>query len=106
MNPLKRDSMLVQTGFITLEEMNELQKKGVAGSFLGNFYNIDGEFLDHSLNRRVASIPMDMLRNIPNVIVSAQYKHREKSLLGAIRTGIVKTLVIDSETALKLCSFS
>jgi len=105
-NPLQKTSMLIQTGFITLKDMKELHKEGVVGSFLGNFYNIEGQFLDHSLNRRVASIPMDMLRKIPNVVVLSRYKYREKALLGAIRTGIVKTLIVDSETALKLSGLS
>ena len=98
-NPIRRDSMLVTTGFISCDELEDLVSLGAAGSVLGNFFNDNGDFVDHELNGRVASVPIDVLRRVKNVVAVGRYAGRERSLLAGLRTGIIKTVVTDVKAA-------
>ena len=98
-NPIRTEAMLVKAGFLTRQELAELKRLGAVGSLLANFHDAEGNFIDHDINHRVASIPLDLLRRIPNVIAVNRYKNREVALLGALRTGLVNTVVTDVKAA-------
>jgi DNA-binding transcriptional regulator LsrR (DeoR family) len=101
-NPIRTEAALMEAGFLKKHELQELRALGAVGSILANFYDINGRFVEHDIHERVASIPLAMLRNVRNVVAVIRYRDREKSLLGALRTGIVNTVVTDVISARKL----
>jgi DNA-binding transcriptional regulator LsrR (DeoR family) len=103
-NPIRAEAMTVETGFVTLRDLQELRDDGAVGVLLGHYYDVDGRFLDHDVNRRVASIPLDVLQGIPDVIAINRYSDSENAMLGALRTGLLNTVVTDAHTAQEVCA--
>lgn len=69
------------------------------GNMSARYFNIDGVFLDDEVNQRTIAIPPDSMRRIPKVVAMAAGVERACSVIGALKTGVVNTLVIDESTA-------
>ncbi|GAH26540.1 unnamed protein product, partial [marine sediment metagenome] len=69
---------------------------------LGQFFNIQGEKVDTDLHRRNVAFPLELLREMKNVIGVTGGKNKVSSILGALRGKYIKILITDEETANKL----
>ena len=69
------------------------------GNMSARYFNIDGKFLDDEISRRTIAISPDALQRVPKVIALAAGSDRACSIIGALNTGAVKTLVIDESAA-------
>nr|WP_321297321.1 sugar-binding domain-containing protein [uncultured Sphaerochaeta sp.] len=69
------------------------------GNLCARNYNIYGEFVHDEIQDRIVSIPFETMKRIPKIIAIAAGLDRVYSVVGALRTGIVKTLVIDELSA-------
>lgn len=72
---------------------------GLCGDLCGLFFDDDGNFPLNKYNDRIVGIDVDMLRKIPEVIAIAGGDFKQKSILGALKTGIITTFITDSTTA-------
>lgn len=79
-----------------------LQANGAVGHIGGHFYDINGVKVDSKLNDNIIGIDLEDFYNSPNVICVAGSADKAKAILGAIRGGYVKTLIIDDTAALKI----
>jgi len=61
--------------------------------------NILGEVIDSDYNRNIMSVPLNDLRNTKTVIAMASGVNKALSIISALRSGIIKTLVLDEKTA-------
>jgi DNA-binding transcriptional regulator LsrR (DeoR family) len=87
---------------ISAQERNELLERGAVGDLLYNFFDIDGRLVDHPVNRRVMSVPVSQLRNVPTRIIASGGQDKVESLMGAIRLIDCNVLVTDEVTARSL----
>lgn len=69
------------------------------GNLSARYFDIDGQYVENDIQRRIIGIPFEYMKRIPKVIAIAAGMERVHSVVGALRTGIVKTLVIDELTA-------
>ncbi|MGM0169101.1 hypothetical protein IGI39_003418 [Enterococcus sp. AZ135] len=87
-------------------EIDELKEKQIVGDCCGNFYDIAGNIIKNDLYYRTIGIGMEGMFNVPNSIGVARSIEKVPSIIGALRSGAINTLITDEETAqeiLKTC---
>ncbi len=93
---------LKETGYITDKEWSEIKNTGAVGDYLGVHYNIKGEVLDISINKRLIGNSPDDLKNVENRVAIAGDKRKAEAILGAINGHFFNTLITDNFTAERL----
>ncbi len=83
-------------GVLSNTELRELRACGAVGDLLYNFFDEDGRIVDHSINKRVMSIPLSTLAAAPVRVLVAGGREKIKSLIGAFKL-LRPTLVITDE---------
>jgi deoxyribonucleoside regulator len=86
-------------GYIRDDEIVEIQSKGGVGSICGELYDINGEFLDIDINRRIVGIGLETLARIDYVIGVAGGSPKAEAILGALVGKFVNVLVTDDQAA-------
>jgi DNA-binding transcriptional regulator LsrR (DeoR family) len=84
---------------ISDEERAALLKMGAVGDLLFNFYDRRGKLIDHPVNRRIMSLPVEQLRSVPMRIIASGGQDKVDSLLGAIRLIGCNVLITNEATA-------
>lgn len=92
-------SSLVRAGYITLDQLRELQKLGIVGDVCGHHFDLAGKLVDISMVGYAIGIDADSLRRIPLVISVAGGMIKARAILGALRAGLVNALVTDDSAA-------
>jgi deoxyribonucleoside regulator len=94
-----KSSRYVQADMISADQIKVLEGEGAVGDIGGQFYNIDGGLHPCSYNQRMIGLTMDEMKQIPNTIAIAIGQTKVDAILGALRTGVIKILSTDLETA-------
>ena len=81
------------------KEFEKLREAGAVGDIALRFFDMDGKPIKAGLSELVLGIEFADLKRIPNVVGVAAGARKRDAILGAIRSGIVKTLVTDLATA-------
>lgn len=85
-----------RAGHITTAERHTLAAAGAVGDVLYNFIAADGRLVDHPLNQRVLSAPLDRLRRAPRRVLVSGGPDKRQVLPAAIR-GLAPTVLITDE---------
>lgn len=85
--------------FITMEDMEVLQRAGAIGHIGGHFYDIYGREVLTPLTRRLIAVSMEGLQRCQNLILAAGLSEKADAILGALNGRLINTLIIDSATA-------
>ncbi|MGC2174210.1 MAG: sugar-binding transcriptional regulator [Acidimicrobiales bacterium] len=96
------DATLVQMGYMTPSGARETKKMGVVGDVLGQYYDAQGQIVDHPIHKRRIGIDLSDLRAIPKVIGVAGGLHKTEAILGALRGGFLDVLVTNEHVATRL----
>ncbi|MFT9452617.1 sugar-binding transcriptional regulator [Liquorilactobacillus ghanensis] len=80
--------------------INTFKVSGVVGDILSQPFDYEGNIVDCSAN--IISLKLSDLMNVPNTIAIAEGKLKVKSIIGALRTGIINTLITTDITAIKI----
>ena len=91
--------MLVHTGYISQNKMDELSAKGAVGDICTHLIDINGNICDEELDQRTAAVPLDDIRNKKYRIGVAQGLSKVDCILGALNGRIVNVLITNEETA-------
>ncbi|MFT3989524.1 sugar-binding transcriptional regulator [Aestuariivirga sp.] len=92
-------STVFRFGLITDRERAELRQLGAVGDVMFNFFDAKGHLLDHPVNSRVMSIPLERLRTVPTLVIAAGGNDKLESLRGALRLTSCNVLITNEETA-------
>ena len=84
---------------VTDEERVELMRLGAVGDMLFNFFDRNGQLLDHPVNRRVMSIPIEQLKNVPERVIASGGNDKVECLLGAMKLIDCNVLITTEQTA-------
>lgn len=87
---------------ISDEERAALMKMGAVGDLLFNFYDREGKLVDHPVNSRVMSLPIEQLRGVPTRVIASGGNEKVECLLGAIRLIDCNVLITNEATAREL----
>ncbi|QDD63586.1 sugar-binding transcriptional regulator [Herbaspirillum seropedicae] len=97
---IHEDSPMVRMGWFSPQEIQELKRHGAVGDMMGyDFINIHGEPIRTETHARVIGLTVDDLRRIPDVIAVASESGKASAMLGALRTGAIKTLATTDSIA-------
>lgn len=91
-----KKSSLVDMGFVSHKEFDEIKDLGAVGEILGRFYTSKGLLVETSVHSRVIAVPLPM--KCP-VVAVAGGKEKADALMGAIKGSFISGLVTDEETA-------
>ncbi len=92
------DANAVESGHLTQDELTTLQQAGAVGDVLGRFINEEGELVDCEINERVLGLELEALKE-RGVTALAGGPSKRLAILGALRMGVIDTLITDEETA-------
>lgn len=107
----KSDVILTSVGSVFTESwkdylsghmLDRLKEKGVVGHMAGHFFDIHGRLLSSSLQDRMTGLSPEELRQCPNTICVAFGEGKAEAALGAVRAGLVNTLIVDDYCAGKI----
>lgn len=87
---------------VSIDELQKIKQLGAIGDILGHCFDKSGNFLDTDFEKRLVSIPIHMLRNIPERIAVAGGEFKAQAVQGLLRSGLITVLVTDEVTARKL----
>jgi DNA-binding transcriptional regulator LsrR (DeoR family) len=79
-----------------------MREFGGVGELLCNVFDHDGRIIDHPLNQRVMSVPLDAVRAAPIRVLAAGGANKVAAIEGAIKLLKPTALVTDEATARKL----
>jgi len=89
------------SGQVTKSEMDALQDAGAVGDLLGRFFDANGKVVDCEFNDRVLGLDLDVLHE-RQVTVIAGGHGKLPAISGALRMGVINTLITDETTAQNL----
>ena len=95
--------MLATSGNVFSEgELAELAEAGAVGDISLRFFDRDGRQVRTPLDDRVTGISLEELAQIDRVVGLAGGKSKTAAIAGALRTGVLKVLITDKFTAVRL----
>jgi len=99
---LSSEATLIRTETITQAEHQELLDKKAVGDVCGIYFDVQGRIIDFPGNQRRIARSLEDLKKIPFVVGIAGGLDKTQAILGALRGGLVNTLVVDKITAERL----
>jgi DNA-binding transcriptional regulator LsrR (DeoR family) len=84
------------------EERRILERKKAVGEYLTYCFDLDGNYCDTGTLNRTIAIPLGNLKRVPCTIGIAAGEQKADAILGVIRSGVINTLITDSNTAMML----
>ena len=76
-----------------------LIKAGAVGDVLYNFFDANGKLVNHPVNKRIMSIPLEQLRDVPLRVISAGGAEKIEAILGALKLINCNVLITNEATA-------
>ncbi|MDB6027076.1 MAG: transcriptional regulator [Verrucomicrobiales bacterium] len=93
------NSIFVDRGVFSAEDLQKLKAAGAVGEICGRFFDKDGQECSSPWRDRVISVELEQLRKTPQVIAMVAGNDRSMAIAAAIRGGLLKALVIDEAGA-------
>jgi DNA-binding transcriptional regulator LsrR (DeoR family) len=93
------DCTMVRSGCLTTAEMARLRHQGAVGDILGNYVDLDGNPVASPHQDRLVALSMDNLRRIGTVVAVASEPEKPRAILGTLRAGVIRVLVVDEGNA-------
>ena len=85
--------------FISNADRASLVKAGAVGDVLFNFFDASGKLVDHPINERVMSVPLDIVKKVPVRVMAAGGASKVPALAGALKMIKPTVLITDEYTA-------
>lgn len=95
----KPNSTMVKRGYFSAKEFAELAEKGAVGDICTNFYDIQGNICEFSLDNKRIGLGLKELKLIPDIIGVASGEEKAEAILGALRGGYINMLVTNKRVA-------
>ncbi|MCF8001270.1 MAG: hypothetical protein K9K76_05405 [Halanaerobiales bacterium] len=87
---------------IKQKEFTELLNFKQVGDMLTHYFNLDGDFCNLEIHKRLINFPLDYFEKVNEVIAVAGGEEKKASLIGALRTEKIDTIILDQKTAEKI----
>lgn len=91
-------------GIVSPQDREELRTLGAVGDILYNFFDVEGRLVDHPLNKRSMSVPIETLRMAKTRVLVCGGLDKPDAMIGAfqlLRPTVVVTDEISAEALLK-----
>jgi DNA-binding transcriptional regulator LsrR (DeoR family) len=88
-----------QSKFISNADRASVVRAGAVGDMLFNFFDANGKLVDHPINERVMSVPLDIIKKVPVRVLAAGGASKVHALAGALKLMKPTVLITDEYTA-------
>ncbi len=95
-------STIFRHGIVSSELIEPLKAKGAVANILCYFVDKQGNLVDHVINRQVMAIGLDLVAQIPNVVLAAGGSSKVEAIRAALQVVPARVLITDSDTAIAL----
>lgn len=95
---LKETAVVRQQDMISTSEMDDIRRSGAVCDTLGRLFDIEGREVDHPWTRHSLAIDPADLYGKDVVLLAAGFEKLE-AIRGVLRTGFIRGLIIDGDTA-------
>ena len=99
---LTTNNCLCLSGYMSPDQIQEMQKKGSVGCICCRFIDQNGNIVDSSYDSRTISIDLESLKSARHSFMCAANEDKVPALIGCLRAGYINVLSIDCLTAEKL----
>jgi deoxyribonucleoside regulator len=96
------ESTMVDIGYLSISDLSLVENQGGVADMLARYIDKDGIPLVTPWDDRVMGASVDQLRRTPNVIAVAAGPGKKQAVVGALRSGVINTLVVDASLAAEL----
>lgn len=96
---MSNQSTSFRFGFMGEEDRQSLIAAGAVGDLLYNFFDAEGRVVDHPINGRVMSMPLDRLRKVPRRVMISGGNDKVDALLGGLKLSAANVLITNEGTA-------
>jgi deoxyribonucleoside regulator len=95
-------SVLVDSGYLTADDVAELVRKGAVGDVLGRYIDANGHIVDPGLDERTVGLGLDDLRSAATAIFVVAGAGKHDVARAIVMSGLCTVLVSDEATATAL----
>ncbi len=95
---------MVDTGYLKAEDLHSISAAGAIGDVLGRYFDREGNVVATRWEERIIGATIEQLCAMRNVVIVAAGTDKVDATMGAIRSSVVNTLVVDSDLAGALCA--
>ncbi len=81
------------------DERRSLESAGAVGDMLFNFFNAEGTLVNHPINTRVMSTPIDKLRKVPKRVLISGGSDKIEALVGGMKLVNANVLITNEDAA-------
>jgi deoxyribonucleoside regulator len=96
------NSVFVERGALSAEDIEELKAAGAVGEICGRFFDRNGHECDTAWRDQVMSVEVAQLQKIPQVIAVVSGNDRSAAITAAVRGKLLNGLIIDESGAAAL----
>lgn len=91
------------SGYLSYEDLRQLDKLGAVGAMCTSFFDIQGNYLPVPwIDDCVIGVSWEDITNFGMTIAIAAGKRKAPAILGAIRTGVVDVLIVDDAAVIEM----
>jgi DNA-binding transcriptional regulator LsrR (DeoR family) len=87
------------------EVFTHLKSPDAVGDICARYFDRAGEFIVDDYYQRIVGVPVEELRGARNNIIMASGTDKAEAIAGVLRTGMVRTMVLDEQTAKSALDF-
>ncbi|MBX0300089.1 sugar-binding transcriptional regulator [Cryobacterium sp. 1639] len=92
----------VDSGYLTVDQIDELVRKGAVGDIVGRFIDSAGQIVDPALNERTFGIPLEHLRRATTAIAVIAGPRKHAIARSVVLSRLCTVLITDEDTAAAL----
>lgn len=92
-------SVLVDSGYLTADDVQELVRKGAVCDVVGRYIDADGHIVDPGLDARTVGLGLDQLRSATTAIFVVAGESKHDVARAIVMSGLCTVLVSDEATA-------
>lgn len=100
--PVTPDGTPYHLGLISEEDRLSLVAGGAVGDVLYNYFDIEGRLIDHPINQRVMSAPIETMQAAPVRVLTSGGPTKIDTIIGAMRLLKPTVFITDEITAAKV----
>ena len=95
-------SILVENGYLTAADLDELVRKGAVGDVVGRFIDANGNIVDPGLDERTVGLGLPHLRSAKNTVFVVAGSSKHDVARAVVTSGLCTVIVTDEATATAL----
>jgi DNA-binding transcriptional regulator LsrR (DeoR family) len=92
-------SLLMRYGLPRDVTIEQLVEAGAECDVMAHFLNRHGQPIDHPINHRAIALPLEALRQVPNVVFASGGLNKAQGIAAALLSGLGNALISDEDTA-------